>query len=649
MTNIKFYASLLFLFHFGATISFAQTSSANLFYNNGDVVFVQSGAVLHVQGDVVNVAGSTFTNNGLLNVEGDITANAAFAVSGSGEQTVRLIGNSTNAGSATTGTQTITSTNGTTASFYNLVIDRGAAGQVVALGTNVNVTGSLVWGGSTVANTYTPSSYSSTLGSSTIMAVRGSTPAGNGIIQTYIGSTDKELYITNGNATALAGYKTLGWGTAANAEDKSVRTRGAKGVGAGGLSREVWQTGQYYVFPISTAAHTYNPIKFNFTAVASTSSNKVRGMFCDVTGSVGTIGKTLSSHSDFTGVPTPPTTSSLNNNGYNIYATNPCATSHKNWIVFDNLPSSGGYWSFDGNSSNTYKVELYPNNMTFTAAGIANNNIRAIKYHNGPAASSDIAFDPTSVDWGTQIENVQNLPNDLYSYTGYTAGARTASCSGNFTNGIPGGIYSGFSHFQAAGSVTLVNNGNVLPVKLIGLSADPIDNSFIRISWATASEQDNKGFELMRSADGINFENIGWVDGNGTTSEQHNYSYNDRAVQPNTTYYYKLNQVDVDGHGTETFVVSAEITDGPNVSISDFIPNPTNGGTRLVISTTDAQPVSVKFYDILGKVVMSSDDNQIAFGTNTLDFNMNNLADATYTAVIRIGTKSYSKKIVLMR
>jgi hypothetical protein len=646
-----FYAALLILFGFASNISSAQ-STPNLFYNNGDVVYVQSGAVLHVQGDVVNAAGggSAFTNNGLLNVEGDLTNNGTFKTDVSvGEGTVRLVGNSSMAGSATSGTQTISGTFSTpgTGSFYNLVVDRGAVGQVVALGSNVTVTGSLVWGGSNTADTYTPSSFASTLGNSTLMKVRGVTPGGNGIIQTYIGTTDRELYVSNGHVTAIAGYKTPTWSTAVNTEDQSVRTRGAKGVGNGGLSREVWQTGSYYVYPISTAAHTYNPIKFKFSAVASTSSNKIRGLFCDATGSIGSISQSISGNSNFTGIPHPPTTSQLDNNGYNIYANNPCSPGHRNWITFDNLPSNGGYWSFDGNASNTYVVEIYPNDMTFSAAGIPDNNVRAIKYHNGAAGVSDIAFDPTSVDWSTQIENVQTVPGDIYSYTAYTSGPHTAACSGNYTTGIPGGVYSGFSHFQAAGALTVNNNGNLLPVKLIGLTADPIENSYIRVSWATASEQDNKGFEVMRSADGINFTNIGWVDGNGSTNEQHNYSYNDKTVQPNIVYYYKLNQVDVDGRGTQTYVVDAEITDGPNITVSDLIPNPTTGRTRLVVNTTESQAVNVKFYDILGKLVMNSDD-QVAYGTNTIDFDMSSLADATYTAIIKVGGNVYSKKIVLL-
>lgn len=621
-----------------------QTSSADLFSNNGAVVFVQAGGLIHVQGDVANATGSTFTNNGLLNIEGDFTNGGTFATSGTGERTVRLIGNSTNAGSATAGAQTISSSGGAPVSFYNLVVDREATGQAVVLGTDVTVTGSLVWGGSTAANTYSPSAYPNTLGSSAVMSVRGSVPAGHGIIQTYTGATDKELYITNGNIDALAGYKTLSWGTAANTEDQSVRTRGARGVGLGGLAREVWQTGQYYVFPLSTATNTYNPVKFKFNTVASASANKVRGMFCDVAGTTGSIGKKLSAYSDFTGLAHPVTTADLSNNGYNIYAANPCAPTRRNWIIFDALPSASGYWSFDGSSSNQYEVELYPNSMTFAAASIANNNVRAIKYHNGAAGTSDIAFDPTSVDWGSQIENVQTLPGDLYSYTGFTSGSSTGACSANYSNGIPGGIYTGFSHFQPASALNL-NQGNPLPVKLISLSADPIENSYIRVSWATASEIDNSGFEVQRSTDGITFDPIGWIDGHGTSNTLHNYFYNDRTVSPNITYYYRLDQRDVDGTSTLTDIVSAMVTGTTGVMVGEFYPNPATGSAKVIVHTNGTQAVSVRLYDVLGKLVRTSIEDRLVSGTEVLDLDVDDLAEATYTAVIKVGDQLFPRRI----
>ncbi|MBK8415820.1 MAG: hypothetical protein IPL22_15760 [Bacteroidetes bacterium] len=60
------------------------------------------------------------------------------------------------------------------------------------------------------------------------------------------------------------------------------------------------------------------------------------------------------------------------------------------------------------------------------------------------------------------------------------------------------------------------------------------------MKFITASEVNNKGFEIQRSLSPPEFKNIGWVDGHGTTSEIHEYSFDDRDVVPNNTYYYRL-------------------------------------------------------------------------------------------------------------
>ena len=61
--NFKTNTGLLLLLGILPCLVFSQGSTANLLYNNGDVLYVQSGALLHVQGDVINKSGSTLTNN----------------------------------------------------------------------------------------------------------------------------------------------------------------------------------------------------------------------------------------------------------------------------------------------------------------------------------------------------------------------------------------------------------------------------------------------------------------------------------------------------------------------------------------------------------------------------------------------------------
>lgn len=87
--------------------------------------------------------------------------------------------------------------------------------------------------------------------------------------------------------------------------------------------------------------------------------------------------------------------------------------------------------------------------------------------------------------------------------------------------------------------------GSALPVILIEFDAKIKDDKVI-VYWETTSELNNDYFELHKSSDGINFEMITRIEGNGTTSDTHRYQYIDR--KPSNKYsYYRLRQVDFDG------------------------------------------------------------------------------------------------------
>lgn len=90
-----------------------------------------------------------------------------------------------------------------------------------------------------------------------------------------------------------------------------------------------------------------------------------------------------------------------------------------------------------------------------------------------------------------------------------------------------------------------------------------------KIYWTTSSEQRNDYFIIEKSDDGINYKEIGQVEGAGNSSQELNYSFTD----PNPYLgigYYRLTQVDFNGQ-SETFnPVSCEYT----VNNTKVFPNP---------------------------------------------------------------------------
>ena len=76
--------------------------------------------------------------------------------------------------------------------------------------------------------------------------------------------------------------------------------------------------------------------------------------------------------------------------------------------------------------------------------------------------------------------------------------------------------------------------GRTIPVELVSFSAE-VNGNNVLLSWVTASEINNRGFEIekqvMRSEYGVGrWERIGFVDGYGTTTETKFYSFIDEDV-----------------------------------------------------------------------------------------------------------------------
>src|SRR5690606_24850570 len=96
----------------------------------------------------------------------------------------------------------------------------------------------------------------------------------------------------------------------------------------------------------------------------------------------------------------------------------------------------------------------------------------------------------------------------------------------------------------------------------------------ILLKWATSSEQNNKGFEILRSLDGrSNWQSIGFVNGAGDSYTRKDYSYADNNLIARR-YYYQLKQIDFDGRYKHTALLSANPGGKEGFALEQNFPNP---------------------------------------------------------------------------
>lgn len=151
-------------------------------------------------------------------------------------------------------------------------------------------------------------------------------------------------------------------------------------------------------------------------------------------------------------------------------------------------------------------------------------------------------------------------------------------------------------------------NSVVLPVKLVFFDAEAIDNTVVYTSWQTASEVNNSHFEVERSQNGLDFEYLGQVSGNGTTSQIQNYNLTDAQPYDGTSYY-RLKQVDFNGQFEYSDIQQVFIERESGIVL---YPNPASSQINVQIPGT-IEANQYRVINLQGQVLQTGDLQNGAF------------------------------------
>ena len=197
------------------------------------------------------------------------------------------------------------------------------------------------------------------------------------------------------------------------------------------------------------------------------------------------------------------------------------------------------------------------------------------------------------------------------------------------------------------GRYTLANRITPLPVELTWFKAQRQAQGVL-LTWETASEKENKGFEVQASKDGKSFSKIAFVESRVVNSSvTQRYSYIDKAPVVAGTRYYRLAQVDLDGTTTYS---SLKIVDmSTKIVAAAAFPNPFAEGQEVSVRLPqggESRLVNIVLTNTLGQVVYEQQaqvqDGEVELSVNTAKANAKGLY---LLNVIDNGTK-YTFKLV---
>ena len=186
-----------------------------------------------------------------------------------------------------------------------------------------------------------------------------------------------------------------------------------------------------------------------------------------------------------------------------------------------------------------------------------------------------------------------------------------------------------------------------IPVELISFTVS-VEPNAVLLRWSTATETNNKGFEVERKSSSDNWSRIAFLDGNGTTTNIQIYSYADNSVTPGK-YSYRLKQVDFNGTYKYSDAVEVSFTTVAKFELAQNYPNPFNPSTTISFSIPEGANVALKIYNTLGQEVKTLVNGFKEAGSYKVNFDAKNLTSGLYFYKLDAGTFSEVRKMTLIK
>lgn len=180
----------------------------------------------------------------------------------------------------------------------------------------------------------------------------------------------------------------------------------------------------------------------------------------------------------------------------------------------------------------------------------------------------------------------------------------------------------------------LIGLDAALPLELLSFWAKK-QESVVQLEWQTASEINNKGFEVQKSSDARSWKTIEWVDGIGASSNINKYNTVDKKPFEGFNYY-RLKQIDFDGD-YEFSKINSVFFNSDDEKIGLY-PNPAKQTVNIDCSQ-DITIDKVLFYDQLGRLCLTS-----IYTDKEIDISM--LPEGIYLVEIVTYSNIFSKKLI---
>jgi flagellar hook assembly protein FlgD len=215
-------------------------------------------------------------------------------------------------------------------------------------------------------------------------------------------------------------------------------------------------------------------------------------------------------------------------------------------------------------------------------------------------------------------------------------------------------IWSRLQSGQLSVWTAIIEDTTIIPVEFTNFSAS-VNSGNVLLQWETSTEKNNLGFEIERATitenaeiNNLDFRVIGFVPGNGTTTNPQSYSYKDEELLSGV-YQYRLKQIDYDGSFAYSGIVELNFIAVNDFKLEQNYPNPFNPSTTIGYQLPKGEFVTVRIFDAIGNEVKTIVKENKPAGVHEVNFDASQLSSGIYLYKIDAGTFHQSKKMLLVK
>ncbi len=317
-------------------------------------------------------------------------------------------------------------------------------------------------------------------------------------------------------------------------------------------------------------------------------------------------------------------------------------------VFFSRSTNGGETWSpaLKVNDDNTNRHQFFPWMTIDQTTGI----IWGVFYdrRNTTGSATDV-YVVKSIDGGESFENFK-VSESSFTPTSNVFFGDYSNIAAWDKKIYP--IWSRLQSGQLSIWTAIIEDTVTVPVEFTQFSASVYSGN-VMLEWETSTETNNLGFEIERVSSLTTplfneWIRIGFREGHGTTTEQHNYSFTDEELLSGV-YQYRLKQIDYDGSFKYLGIVELNLIALNDFRLEQNYPNPFNPSTTISYQLPEAEFVTVKIFDTIGNEVKTIVKENKPAGVHEVNFDASQLSSGIYLYRIDAGTFHQSKKMLLVK